>query len=71
MGFCSLHIQGARSVYTSSQLFSNIVISRYLKLPDPMASNFTPEILCKAMLETISYLNVMAEDEGITEVRTN
>ncbi|KAF8339074.1 N-terminal nucleophile aminohydrolase [Cantharellus anzutake] len=37
------------------------------KLPDVHASNFSPEILRKAMLETIAHLNKMARDAGIRE----
>lgn len=38
------------------------------KLPDVHAKNFTPEILRKAMLETIAHLNKLAREAGITEV---
>jgi len=37
------------------------------KLPDPDSQTFTPEILRKAMLDTIASLNKYAEDAGITE----
>ncbi|KAG6814069.1 hypothetical protein H0H92_003116 [Tricholoma furcatifolium] len=37
------------------------------KLEDPNARSFTPEILRKAMLQTISHLNGIAKETGITE----
>ncbi|KAJ7357323.1 N-terminal nucleophile aminohydrolase [Mycena albidolilacea] len=37
------------------------------KLPDPNARTFTPEILRRAMLETIASLNDFAEAVGVTE----
>jgi len=37
------------------------------KLPDVHAENFTPEILRRAMLDTIAHLNMLARDAGITE----
>ncbi|KAJ6621695.1 nucleophile aminohydrolase [Mycena sp. CBHHK59/15] len=37
------------------------------KLPDPDARTFTPEILRRAMLDTISSLNSFAEAAGVTE----
>lgn len=40
----------------------------FVQLPDPSAKSFTPDILKKAMLETISSLNVFAEEAHITEV---
>lgn len=39
-----------------------------LQLQDPQAKSFTPEILRKAMLETIASLNILAEEANITEV---
>lgn len=38
------------------------------QLPNPSAKSFTPDILKKAMLDTISTLNVLAEEAHITEV---
>lgn len=38
------------------------------QLPNPSAKNFTPDILKKAMLETISSLNIFAEEAHISEV---
>jgi len=37
------------------------------KLPDPNARTFTPDILRRAMLDTIASLNVFAEVAGVTE----
>ncbi|KAG6842246.1 hypothetical protein C0991_000216 [Blastosporella zonata] len=37
------------------------------KLEDPNARSFTPEILRQAMLKTISHLNDIAKEAGITE----
>ncbi|KXN90073.1 putative glutamine amidotransferase DUG3 [Leucoagaricus sp. SymC.cos] len=37
------------------------------KIPDPSARTFTPEILRKAMLDTIISLNKYAEEAGVTE----
>ncbi|KAJ7293534.1 N-terminal nucleophile aminohydrolase [Mycena rebaudengoi] len=37
------------------------------KLPDPDARTFTPDILRRAMLDTISSFNAFAEEAGITE----
>ncbi|GBE78000.1 N-terminal nucleophile aminohydrolase [Sparassis latifolia] len=37
------------------------------KLPDPHATSFTPETLRCAMFETISHINVLTEEAGITE----
>ncbi|KAJ7932443.1 N-terminal nucleophile aminohydrolase [Mycena leptocephala] len=37
------------------------------KLPDPNARTFTPDILRRAMLDTIASLNVIAEVAGVTE----
>ncbi|KAG6856635.1 hypothetical protein H0H87_002225 [Tephrocybe sp. NHM501043] len=39
-----------------------------LKLEDPNAQLFTPEILRQAMLKTISQLNEIAKEAGIIEV---
>ena len=52
-----------------SQLFSMIMypILTQLQLPDPNARSFTPEVLRKAMLETISSINEYTESAGITE----
>ncbi|KAG6885576.1 hypothetical protein C0993_012578 [Termitomyces sp. T159_Od127] len=40
-----------------------------LMLEDPNARSFTPEVLRKAMLQTISHLNELAKEVGITEAR--
>ncbi|KAF9015116.1 nucleophile aminohydrolase [Cyathus striatus] len=37
------------------------------KLPDPNARSFTPEVLRKAMLDTVASLNTYAEEAQITE----
>lgn len=37
------------------------------KLQNPDAKSFTPEVLRKAMLETIASINTMTEEAGITE----
>ncbi|KAJ7169837.1 N-terminal nucleophile aminohydrolase [Mycena filopes] len=37
------------------------------KLPDPNAKTFTPDILRRAMLDTIAALNGFADDAGVTE----
>jgi hypothetical protein len=39
-----------------------------IQLPDPNARTFTPDILRRAMLDTIASLNVFAEVAGVTEV---
>ncbi len=41
-----------------------------MQLPDPNARTFTPEILRRAMLDTIASFNGFAESAGITEVPT-
>jgi glutamine amidotransferase len=46
--------------------------SRLLKfpkqLPDPDATSFSSEVLRRAMLDTISSLNIFAREAGITQV---
>lgn len=39
-----------------------------MQLPDPDARTFTPDVLRRAMLDTIASLNNYAEAAGITEV---
>jgi hypothetical protein len=41
--------------------------AHWVKLPDPDAKSFTPEILKDAMMKTISSLNAFAAEAGITE----
>lgn len=45
-----------------------MLYSTHFQLPDPAAKCFTPEILRRAMLDTISTLNSFAAEAGITEV---
>jgi len=63
MGFCTIPVQG---IYHS--LLNLDRTNLFAQLPDPNAKSFTPDILKKAMLETISTLNIFAEEAQITEV---
>lgn len=54
----------------TAQTDSEWAFALYLsKLPDVHAKHFSPEILRRAMLETIAHLNKLARDANITEVR--
>ncbi|KAG6862360.1 hypothetical protein C0995_011800 [Termitomyces sp. Mi166 len=44
-----------------------LTVSKAIQLEDPNARSFTPEVLRKAMLQTISHLNELAKGAGITE----
>jgi len=45
----------------------NPLIELSLQIPDPKSRSFSPEILRKAMLDTIASPNKYAEDVGVTE----
>jgi hypothetical protein len=64
MGICPISVKGEQAVSP------DIAFVTYMccQLPNPDASEFSHGILQRAMLDTITALNEMAEEAGITEV---